>query len=141
LKNTTLRDAGLKVTGPRLKILNLLGQPGVNHLSAEDVHKKLLLNKDDVSLATVYRVLAQFEAAGLVLKHSFEDKTSVFELDNGEHHDHMVCSCCGLVLEFVDQIIEQRQQIVADQFGFIIADHDLTIYGVCKECHSNSNSS
>lgn len=127
-ENIELRKAGLKVTLPRVKILNILENVEEHHLSAEDVYKKLLEAGDDVGLATVYRVLTQFEAAGLVLRHNFEGGHAVFELARDDHHDHMVCSQTGQVIEFCDPIIEERQKAIADEYGFEIVDHSLTIY-------------
>lgn len=134
LDNQELRDAGLKVTLPRVKILQILEQANPHHMSAEAVYKTLLESGDDVGLATVYRVLTQFEEAGLVNRHNFEGGHSVFELDQGEHHDHMVCVKCGRVDEFVDPTIEKRQAEVASEANFKITDHNLTIYGICAEC-------
>ena len=129
-----LKDAGLKVTLPRLKVLQILEQSSAHHLSAEDVYKALLDLGEDVGLATVYRVLTQFEAAGLIHRHNFEGGFSVFELSQGEHHDHLVCVQCGLVEEFVDEIIEQRQKIIASKARFQMTDHALNIYGRCSAC-------
>lgn len=129
-----LRDAGLKITMPRLKILQILEQSAVHHLSAESVYKALLEMDEDVSLATVYRVLTQFEAAGLVSRHNFEGGFSVFELCQGAHHDHMVCVKCGRVDEFFDDIIEQRQRLIAEKVHFKMTDHALNIYGLCPQC-------
>jgi len=103
-------------------------------LSAEDVYKKLLEMGDDVGLATVYRVLTQFESAGLVIRHHFEGGHSVFELDDGKHHDHLVCIKCGQVVEFIDPVIEQRQEVIAKEKQFKMTDHALYIYGVCNRC-------
>lgn len=134
LENTELRKAGLKVTLPRIKILNILESSATRHISAEDVYKQLLESGDDVGLATVYRVLTQFEAAGLVVRHHFETGHAVFELDQGEHHDHLVCIKCGHVQEFVDDIIEKRQQEIAEKLSFKITDHCLYLYGTCGDC-------
>lgn len=134
MSNHDLRKVGLKVTLPRLKILQILENTDQHHLSAEDIYKKLLASNEDVGLATVYRVLTQFEVAGLVARHNFEGGHSVFEMDQGEHHDHIVCSRCGLVKEFFDQIIEDQQKVVAEEAGFKMTDHSLTIYGFCKSC-------
>ena len=109
-----LREAGLKITLPRLKILEILEGAGARHLSAEDIYKELLGSGEDIGLATVYRVLTQFESAGLVTRHNFEGGHSVFELDDGEHHDHMVCVASGDVIEFNDPVIEQRQREIAE---------------------------
>jgi Fur family transcriptional regulator, ferric uptake regulator len=128
-----LRDAGLKVTLPRLKILDILADSSTHHMSAEDIYKKLLTLNEDIGLATVYRVLTQFEAAGLVTRHHFEGGTAVFELNQGAHHDHIVCVDCGRVEEFVDTGIEERQQAVASRLGFEISDHALILYGHCRQ--------
>jgi len=126
--NTDLKKAGLKVTLPRLKILAILEAQEETHMSAEDVYKALLDAGEDVGLATVYRVLTQFEAAGLVLRHNFEGGHAVFELSNDEHHDHMICMNTGRVVEFVDSIIEKRQREIARQKGYELVDHSLTLY-------------
>jgi Fur family ferric uptake transcriptional regulator len=126
-----LKKAGLKATQPRLRILSILEQHGDEHLSAEDVYKALLEAGEDVGLATVYRVLTQFESAGLVIRQNFEGGRSVFELDSGEHHDHIVCLDCGHVEEFVDETIEARQQRIAKRHGFSISEHSLVLYGHC----------
>lgn len=129
-----LRQVGLKVTLPRVKILQILESAEPHHMSAEEVYKKLLDAGEDVGLATVYRVLTQFEAAGLVRRHNFEGGRSVFEINEGEHHDHLVCMNCNRVQEFVDEMIEDRQQEIAHNAEFKITDHNLTIYGLCKKC-------
>ncbi|HEV2524309.1 MAG TPA: ferric iron uptake transcriptional regulator [Gammaproteobacteria bacterium] len=138
MENQELKKAGLKVTAPRVKILHILATSlqttGIRHLSAEDVYKKLLEMGDDVGLATVYRVLTQFESAGLVIRHHFEGGHSVFELDDGKHHDHLVCIKCGQVVEFIDPVIEQRQEVIAKEKEFRMTDHALYIYGVCIKC-------
>jgi Fur family ferric uptake transcriptional regulator len=135
-ENQELRAAGLKVTVPRLKILQLFEASEIRHLAAEDVYKMLLETGDDVGLATVYRVLTQFESAGLVQRHHFEGGRSVFELTRNEleHHDHMVCVKCGLVVEFFDEMIEQRQHDIAEAKGFEITEHSHYIYGLCPTC-------
>ena len=129
-ENQELRKAGLKVTLPRVKILQLLEHAEANnhHLSAEDVYKQLLESGEDVGLATVYRVLTQFESAGLVSRHNFESGHSVFELAKSQHHDHMVCVDTGEVIEFVDEVIEKRQRQLAEERGFEIVDHSLVLY-------------
>lgn len=132
-----LREAGLKVTLPRLKILKILEDVKTHHLSAEDIYKTLLQQGEDVGLGTIYRVLTQFETAGLVKRHNFANGYSVFELEQGEHHDHLVCEVCHVVYEFVDEVIEQHQQAIAEQFGFKMNDHSLTIYGICDQCQKN----
>jgi len=127
-----LKKAGLKATLPRLKILRILEDAKDRHMTAEDVYKILLNAGEEVGLATVYRVLTQFESAGLVLKHNFEGGRSVFEINQGGHHDHMVCVKCGKVFEFYDPAIESRQRKVAETHGFAIDDHSLYLYGVCE---------
>jgi Fur family ferric uptake transcriptional regulator len=127
-----LRKAGLKVTLPRLKILEILEHSQTRHMSAEDVYKKLLDSSEDIGLATVYRVLTQFESAGLVTRHHFEDGMAVFEINRGMHHDHIVCMDCGQVEEFVDAEIESRQNAIASRLGFAIAEHSLVLYGRCQ---------
>lgn len=126
-----LKKAGLKVTLPRMRILEVLERAPLRHMSAEDVYKALMAAGDEIGLATVYRVLTQFESAGLVARHNFESGHAVFELDRGDHHDHIVCSDCGHVEEFVDESIERRQRDVAQRAGFVIEDHSLIIYGRC----------
>ena len=118
-----LKDAGLKITAPRLKILQLLESTSVRHVSAEDVYKLLLENGEEIGLATVYRVLTQFEDAGLVARHHFEGGHSVFELSPDQHHDHIVCVKCGKVEEFNDVEIERRQRMIAESLGFELTDH------------------
>jgi Fur family ferric uptake transcriptional regulator len=124
-----IKRAGLKVTQPRLKILELLGNARDRHLSAEDIYKMLLANDQDIGLATVYRVLTQFEGAGLVCRHHFEGGQAVFELASDKHHDHMVCMRTGKVVEFYDEIIEQRQRELAEKHNFRITEHSLILYG------------
>ncbi len=136
MENSDLKKAGLKITLPRVKILDMLEKNSKRHLTAEDVYKALIKSGEDVGLATVYRVLTQFEAAGLVKRHHFEEGHSVFELDAGEHHDHIVCVECGKVDEFIDDVIEQRQEEIASKAGYTITDHSLYIYGVCGECQA-----
>ena len=129
-ENQELRKAGLKVTLPRVKILQILesSDKGSLHMSAEDVYRALLAAGEDVGLATVYRVLTQFETAGLVTRHHFETGHSVFELAKGEHHDHMVCVASGEVLEFHDDVIEERQREIAAAHGYELVDHSLVLY-------------
>ncbi len=126
-----LRQAGLKITVPRLKILEILASSQPRHMSAEDVYRRLLDSNEDIGLATVYRVLTQFESAGLVTRHHFEGGTAVFELNEGTHHDHIVCVDCGRVEEFTDDSIEDRQEEIARRLGFDITDHSLTLHGRC----------
>jgi Fur family ferric uptake transcriptional regulator len=123
-----LRKAGLKITLPRLKILEILEDTKLRHMSAEDIYKELLEADEDIGLATVYRVLTQFEAAGLVTRHNFEGGHSVFELDDGEHHDHMVCVDSGDVVEFVSEEIERLQHDIAEKHGYELLDHSLVLY-------------
>ncbi len=129
-ENQELRKAGLKVTLPRVKILQILetSQLASGHMSAEDVYMALRTAGEDVGLATVYRVLTQFEGAGLVTRHNFESGHSVFELARGEHHDHMVCVDSGEVVEFTDPVIEQRQREIAAQHGYELVDHSLVLH-------------
>ncbi len=128
METSDLRNAGLKVTLPRLKILELLENSDMRHLSAEDIYRKLIDLNEDVGLATVYRVLTQFEAAGLVQRHHFEGGSAVFELDRGPHHDHMVCLETGKVIEFVSEEIEKLQHQIADKHGYIMEEHNLVLY-------------
>jgi len=123
-----LRKAGLKITLPRLKILEIFEQSEDRHLSAEDIYKELLQSDEDIGLATVYRVLTQFEGAGLVTRHNFEGGHSVFELDDGEHHDHMVCVETGDVVEFFSEEIEELQHKMAEEHGYELLDHSLVLY-------------
>jgi Fur family ferric uptake transcriptional regulator len=132
LESKELRKAGLKVTLPRVRILDILESNPDLHLTAEEVYRALLESGEDIGLATVYRVLTQFEAAGLVKRHNFEGGSAVFELDDGGHHDHIVCQECGRVEEFVDPVIEERQKAIADKLGFSISDHSLILYGSCS---------
>lgn len=128
-----LKNAGLKSTLPRLKVLSLFETGKERHLSAEEVYKHLLASGDDVGLATVYRVLTQFEQAGLLVRHHFEGGKSVFELNEGKHHDHIVCMQCGHVEEFYDAAIEARQKKAAAERGFTVHDHSLYIYADCNK--------
>ncbi|KAF0806501.1 transcriptional regulator Fur [Alcanivorax xiamenensis] len=128
MDNQDLRKAGLKVTLPRVKILQQLESSESRHLSAEDIYKALMEAGEDVGLATVYRVLTQFEQAGIVLRHNFEGGSAVFELADEGHHDHMVCTETGEVIEFVDEEIEKRQKMIADKHGYDIVDHALVLY-------------
>ena len=139
MDSAELKKAGLKATLPRLRILSILETHADEHLSAEDVYKALIDAGEDVGLATVYRVLTQFESAGLVIRHNFEGGRSVFELDSGQHHDHLVCLTCGKVVEFVDETIERHQQDIAKKNGFHILDHSLVIYGRCAGCDSSGS--
>lgn len=131
LKGIDLKHIGLKTTLPRLKILNLFEQSSVRHLSAEDVYKELLNEGEDIGLATVYRVLTQFEQAGILERHHFESGKAVFELKSDGHHDHLVCLQCGRVEEFYDSEIEKRQTAIAKERGFRLQEHSLSLYADC----------
>ena len=133
VESSEIKKAGLKVTLPRMKILEILENCDGRHLSAEDIYKMFLDAGEEIGLATVYRVLTQFEAAGLVIRHHFETGQAVFEVDRGEHHDHLVCIKCGKVVEFIDEVIEQRQRDIAKAHGFRLTDHKMTLYGECEE--------
>ena len=126
--NKQLKDAGLKITSPRIKILQYLQTPECQHISAEELYKKLLDQGDEIGLATVYRVLTQFEAAGLVVRHNFDGGHAVFELADSGHHDHMVCVDTGEVIEFFDPEIEKLQKEIVKQHGFELVDHNLVLY-------------
>lgn len=128
MESQELRKAGLKVTLPRMRILEILENAGDKHLSAEDIYKELLTHEDDIGLATVYRVLTQFETAGLVLKHNFEGGQAVYEIDRGKHHDHMVDLDTGKVIEFTSEEIERLQREVAARHGYEIEEHSLVLY-------------
>ena len=134
-KASHLKDIGLKATGPRLKILDLFERSSARHLSAEDVYRLLLADEIDIGLATVYRVLTQFEQAGILVRHHFESGKAVYELDEGAHHDHMVCMICGRVAEFFSQEIEELQTRIAEQHNFRIREHSLYLYGECTDCN------
>ncbi len=127
-----LKNAGLKVTLPRLSILEILERAEQHHLSAEDIYKALLNNGSDIGLATVYRVLTQFEAAGLVTRHHFDGGQAIFELDTGDNHDHIVCVKSGKVAEFTDEQIEHRLQEIANELGYSLTDHKIILYGEYK---------
>lgn len=128
-----LKSAGLKATLPRLKILSLFESSADRHLTAEEVYRLLIAEGEDVGLATVYRVLTQFETAGILMRHHFEGNKAVFELNKGHHHDHIVCLQCGKVEEFYDPEIEKRQQRIAKERGFTIHEHSLDIYADCTK--------
>jgi Fur family ferric uptake transcriptional regulator len=132
LESQDLKKAGLKITLPRMKILQILEGNDKRHMSAEDIYKLLLESGDEIGLATIYRVLTQFETAGLVIRHHFESGQAVFEIDKGRHHDHLVCIKCGKVTEFVDETIEQRQKAIAEKHGFQLTDHSMILYGRCS---------
>ena len=137
MESQDLRKAGLKVTLPRLKVLEILKSYDLRHMSAEDVYKALLEMGEEIGLATVYRVLTQFEGAGLVSRLSIDGGHAVFELADGLHHDHLLCVRCNRIEEFVDDVIEQRQRDIAVEKGFKMTDHSLYIYGICRHCQKN----
>lgn len=132
-QNKELKKAGLKITLPRLKILEILQLPENQHISAEDVYKILIDHDEDIGLATVYRVLNQFDDAGILNRHHFEGGKSVFEISHKKHHDHLVCLKCGKVIEFEDDVIEKRQEEVAQRHNMTLTHHSLYLYGECKE--------
>ncbi|MDD2544724.1 MAG: ferric iron uptake transcriptional regulator [Burkholderiaceae bacterium] len=129
-----LKSTGLKATLPRLKILEIFQTGAQRHMTAEDVFRVLLEERSDIGLATVYRVLTQFEQAGILIRSTFESGKAIYELDEGKHHDHFVCTRCGKVEEFYDPEIEQRQQIVAKAKGWVVHDHAMALYGQCASC-------
>ena len=129
MESSDIKNAGLKLTLPRMKILELLENSDDRHLKAEDIYKMLLDSGEEIALATVYRVLTQFETAGLVTRHHFDGGHAVFEIDDGEHHDHLVDISSGKVVEFYDEVIEQRQQEIASRHGFTITEHTMVLYG------------
>src|SRR5210317_37651 len=135
------KKTGLKATIPRLRFLNIFESNREKHLSAEEIYKIMINNGEDIGLATIYRVLTQFEQAGLLLKHHFESGKAVYELNEESHHDHIVCLQCGYVEEFVDSEIEKRQKVIAEENGFNIIDHSLYLYGDCtkKPCPHKKN--
>lgn len=139
MESADLKKAGLKVTLPRMKILNLLESSGDRHLKAEDVYKMLLDAGEEIALATVYRVLTQFEAAGLVTRHHFEGGHAVFEINDGDHHDHLVDIKTGRVVEFYDEAIEKRQKEIAAKHGFTISEHTMILYGEFDDNESSLN--
>lgn len=129
-----LKSAGLKVTLPRLKILEVLEKSQNHHLSAEDIYRALIEQHEEVGVATIYRVLTQFEKSGIVNRLNFENNLSVYELSNVEHHDHLVCVKCNEIVEFQDDVIESHQLQIAEQYGFQLTDHSLYLYGLCRRC-------
>jgi Fur family ferric uptake transcriptional regulator len=131
-----LKNTGLKATLPRLKILEIFQTGGQRHMTAEDVFRVLLNEHSDVGLATVYRVLTQFEQAGILERSHFESGKAVYELNEGKHHDHLVCTACGKVEEFYDPEIERRQQMIASDKKWILQDHAMSLYGLCGDCAS-----
>ena len=130
-----LKSSGLKATLPRIKILEVFQKTSSRHMTAEDVYRALLAEQADIGLATVYRVLMQFEQAGLLVRSNFESGKSVFELNQGQHHDHLVCMSCGRVEEFFDPAIEARQRAIAQERGFELADHSLSLYAECVKAN------
>ena len=129
MQSSDIKNAGLKLTLPRMKILELLESSDERHLKAEDIYKNLLDSGEEIALATVYRVLTQFETAGLVTRHHFEGGHAVFEINDGEHHDHLVDIASGKVVEFYDEVIERRQKEIASQYNFTITEHTMILYG------------
>ena len=139
MENQDLKRAGLKVTLPRMKILEILEKSSKRHLSAEEIYRVLMDAGEEIGLATIYRVLTQFEGAGLVIRHHFETGQAVFELERGKHHDHLICVKCGKIVEFVDEFIEEKQREIAKKNGFRISDHSLIIYGICDNPNCQNN--
>ena len=135
-----LKSTGLKATLPRLKILEIFQKGDQRHMTAEDVFRVLLEERSDIGLATVYRVLMQFEQAGLLVRSNFDGGKAIYELDEGQHHDHFVCTACGKVEEFFDPEIEKRQQIIAKAKGWVVRDHTMALYGHCAECAKTKHS-
>lgn len=129
-----LKSTGLKATLPRLKIMEIFQKGDQRHMTAEDVFRVLLQERSDIGLATVYRVLTQFEQAGILRRTHFEGGKAMFELDEGQHHDHLVCTSCGTVEEFYDAEIERRQQMIATEKGWTFQDHAMSLYGLCTAC-------
>jgi len=129
-----LKSAGLKVTLPRLKILEVLEKSPNHHLSVEDIYRALIEQHEEVGVATIYRVLTQFEESGIVNKLNFENNLSVYELSNVEHHDHLVCVKCNNIVEFQDDVIEDHQEQIAKKYGYQLTDHSLYLYGLCSDC-------
>lgn len=134
MKMKELKQVGLKITIPRVTILELLQNADKNHYSAEDVFDELRDNGHDIGLATVYRVLSQFEQAGILIKHNFEGNQAVFELNTGEHHDHLICLKCGKIVEFFDETLENLQYDIANKHGFQLEDHSMVLHGICADC-------
>lgn len=133
-----LRNKGLKATFPRLKILSVFSKAKTRHHSAEDVYRALIADDVDIGLATVYRVLTQFEQAGILVRSQFDGGKSVFEFNDGEHHDHLICTSCDKVVEFSDEDILQRQQKIANDNGFILENRTMILYGLCPDCAKNN---
>ncbi|MFT0547374.1 ferric iron uptake transcriptional regulator [Allopusillimonas ginsengisoli] len=133
---TELKNMGLKATFPRLKILDIFRRADERHQSAEDIYRTLIAEEVDIGLATVYRVLTQFEQAGILVRSQFDGGKAVFELNDGDHHDHLICTICGTVEEFTDTEIEKRQHKVADEHGYTLDTHTMLLYGVCPKCQA-----
>ncbi|MBV6305023.1 ferric iron uptake transcriptional regulator [Candidimonas humi] len=131
-----LKNMGLKATFPRLKILDVFRKADQRHQSAEDVYRALIAEDVEIGLATVYRVLTQFEQAGILMRSQFDGGKAVFELNDGDHHDHLICTNCGKVVEFSDSDIEKRQQKIAKEKGFALESHTMMLYGICSDCSS-----
>lgn len=129
-----LKSMGLKATFPRLKILDVFRKSDMRHHSAEDVYRALIAEEIDIGLATVYRVLTQFEQVGILTRSQFDGAKAVFELNDGDHHDHLICTNCGKVAEFTDADIEKRQHLIAEQKGFVLESHTMMLYGICPAC-------
>ncbi|SDM06056.1 Fur family transcriptional regulator, ferric uptake regulator [Oryzisolibacter propanilivorax] len=134
-----LKSTGLKATLPRLKILEIFQSGAQRHMTAEDVFRVLLDERSDIGLATVYRVLTQFEQAGILIRSNFEGGKAIYELNEGEHHDHFICTVCGTVEEFYDPEIEKRQTLIAKQKGWVVHDHAMALYGQCAKCAAGKN--
>ncbi|TAL78840.1 MAG: ferric iron uptake transcriptional regulator [Burkholderiaceae bacterium] len=131
-----LKNMGLKATFPRLKILDIFRKADHRHQSAEDIYRALINEDVDIGLATVYRVLTQFEQAGILVRSQFDGGKAVFELNDGDHHDHLICTNCGKVVEFTDHDIEKRQNKIAKDQGFVLESHTMMLYGICSDCHA-----
>jgi len=129
-----LKNMGLKATFPRLKILDIFRKSDTRHFSAEDIYRTLIAENIEIGLATVYRVLTQFEQAGILVRSQFDSGKAVFELNDGDHHDHLICTTCGIVVEFRDAEIERRQLKVAKDNGFKLESHHMVLYGTCEDC-------
>ena len=129
-----LRESGLRPTGPRLRILHLFERSVQRHFSADDVYRALIESKEEVGIATVYRVLSQFEQAGILIRHNFEGDRALYELNRGEHHDHLLCVQCGQVVEFFSHDLEEIQEKIAKKYDFKLQEHVLYLYGTCRSC-------
>lgn len=134
-----LKSAGLKATFPRLKILDIFRRAEPRHQSAEDVYRTLIAEDVEIGLATVYRVLTQFEQAGILTRSQFDGTRAVFEINDGDHHDHLICTSCGKVVEFHDTSILERQQAIAEEHGYTLESHTLMLYGICPDCSAGND--